>query len=1440
MPLSRLLRFPAAIALAFLAALVIFVPLDLVEQWTFAAAVIIAAVILAQAKGRRATIVLAAVAMLVSTRYIVWRTTQTLEFNTLPELLLGGGLYLAELYAWVIMGLGFLQTIWPLERKVVEVMGEPDQWPMVDVFIPTYNESLEIVKHTVFAAMDMDYPADRFRVFILDDGRRDEFRLFAKQAGCGYLTRSDNLHAKAGNLNAAMKKTDGELIAIFDCDHVPTRAFLQLSVGWFQRDPRLALMQTPHHFYSPDPVQRNLSTAEDLPGEGDLFYGPVQRGNDLWNATFFCGSCAIIRREALMQTNGFAGETVTEDAHTALKLQRMGWNTAYLDARLSAGLATERLVLHIGQRIRWARGMTQILRIDNPLRGPGLTWQQRLCYLNAMLHFQFPLPRIVFLTSPLAYLIAGQNIIHASALMIFAYALPHLVISMISSERLQGGDRRPFWGEIYETILAFHLVRPTVFTWFQPRKGKFNVTDKGGLLDRTYFDLDTVRPHMITIGLLVFGLLFGLAKYLLFPEIFAVQLSTLALNTAWATFSLIILLAAVSVAREKRQVREHIRVPTDMPVTIYFDDGHVVEGRTVDISLGGVSARLPAGFNLAGREVTDVSLPMGDEALTVPVETMRTDKNLTRLRFGELDQLLSRQLVRAVMGRADAWQREAPYPPTSTLRSLGDIVKVDFTTLRLIVGRKKAPPAATLAKAAAIALAVALGVLAAPQDAFAQPTQPAATASRATGPSASRSLRMTLKDLAVKQPVRLAGTRGEIGIPFGIAENEVVTKARFTLTFAYSPSLLQDLSQMVVLVNGETVDTVRLARSGSDGMTVTMDVQPALFLPGENRLNLRFLGHYTRDCEDPFHSSLWANVSNTRSFLDLQAQRLALPPDLAKLPRPFFEKASVLPLNLPFVFAGTPDDAELEAAASMASWFGSLASYRGFRFPVSFGSLPAGNAIVFMTPNRRVAGLDQAIDGPSVVVRANPRDPYGQLLVIMGRNTQELKQAAAGLPFATGLAGGGLASLDGIRIPGFAHYGAPRWLPTDRPIALGQLTEAYALQGQGLPPGPLTAEFRLAPDLFFWPKSGARLDLRYRYPTATWLDQRASRLDVSVNNQYLQTLPLSSSWWGQWWDNPGATSRTSAANLILPSYNLFGQNQLIFDYNLILANMQRCQGRVPDNVRVSILPTSEIDLSGAYHAMRMPDLSTFVGGGYPFTVQPDLAETAVILPGNAGQGTVEAFLMVMGRFGDSTGTPVTRADVMRQADAERLRAKDILVIGPAGLAGSSELFDGAPVRFDQDRLQVSEGGVIDRGMALFSDRDRDEPTAVNEVLYSTDHFLGMAGFQSPFDSDRSVVAVLATDTNELPGMITDLEDVDVIAGVQGDLSLVRGDGMTSFVVGPDYWVGELPWWVSIGHWFSRHPLLLALAGLIVALLVAGPIYAVLQRQQRKRLQNEEG
>jgi cellulose synthase (UDP-forming) len=1479
-------RLGAALFVLPLVALTVGVPLDARQQWQCAGVTMLGALVLGRGSGRKTTITLALLSVLVSTRYLVWRTTQTLSFGTPLEFVLGSTLYLAELYAWVILLLGVLQTSWPLVRPVVEIVGEPEAWPFVDVYVPTYNESLAIVRNTVFAAMDMDYPAGRFRVFILDDGRRPEFRAFARAAGCGYLTRDNNLHAKAGNLNAAMKITDGELIAIFDCDHVPTRAFLQLTVGWFQKDPRLAVLQTPHYFYSPDPIQRNLGTVKDMPGEGELFYGPVQQGNDLWNATFFCGSCAIIRRAALEETNGFAGETVTEDAHTALKLQRTGWNTAYINARLSAGLATERLVLHIGQRIRWARGMTQILRIDNPLRGPGLTWQQRFCYLTAMLHFQFPIPRIVFLTSPLAYLLFGQNIIHASASQIFAYAMPHLFCASAASKRMHGGDRHPFWGEVYETILAFHLVKPTVMTWFQPRKGKFNVTDKGDLLDQTFFDWAIVRPHLVCIGLIVGSVLLGFAKLVFFPQMFNIQLDSLVLNAAWATFSLIILLAAVSVARESRQARVDIRIPAELPIMIYCESGHVVAGTTINISMGGAAVSLPREVPVRDLKVTHITLAMGDETLAIPVETLRSIAGTSYLRFEPMSMVATRQLVRALMGRADAWQLAAPHKVVPGLRSISEIIKVDLATMkrilrinfaeqrqlraeRLQVEGKAAAEAvrvaeaereaaksgkSTMARAAAIALmAIGLGLVAQPRVVQAQAptaatTTPAGTplVDPAKAGTGVRHYHLSLKDLRVKTPIRLAGTRGEIGIPFGLRQNDVVTDAVLTVHLAWSPALLGDLSQLVVLVNGEVVQTVPLRPDDSGGQELKIAVNPALFLPGDNQLNFRLLGHYARDCEDPFHSSLWANISNTQSGLDLTVQSTAQTLDLARLPGPFFDKFDNSALKLPFVFAGKPDHGDLSAAASIASWFGSLASYRGYGFKPMIGQLPQGNAVVFLRSGAVLPGVDVPVNGPAATVVRNPADPSGTLLVLTGRNDDEIRLAAAALVSGHGMVGGAHMAFDGARIPSWPRYGAPRWISTDHPVRLGEIMPGYALQGMGLPPGPLSARFRVAPDLFFWPRDGGQVNLIYRFPTASWLDRKGSRLDVSLNGQYLRTLPLTENWW-QWLLDGGpfgtgsAHSSEGRSTVVLPRYALFGQNELVFDYNLILADKKKCTGTLPDNVRVALDPDSTIDLTQAWHALPMPNLATFAGAGYPFTVRPDLAETTVVIDASPSFEAIEAFLDVMGRMGDSTGVAATGVTVVSDIDPDQLHEQDILVIGGSALAANEALFGGSPVRFENGALRVNERSPLQYAEALLGGAEwHGSSEDAQSVVYAAKGFSGIVSFQSPFTAGRTVVALLADQPGTLPALVDGLNDEKTNAQVQGDLSVVTGDGMTSFAIQPTYWVGSLPLWMKLAYWFSQHPLLLALGVLVVAVVLSGPVYLYFSRQARRRLQGLDG
>ena len=538
-----------------------------------------------------------------------------------------------------------------------------------------------MVKPTVLAALAIDWPADKLNIYILDDGRRTEFEEFAKEVGVKHLTRPDNAHAKAGNINHALKVTSGEYIAVFDCDHIPTRTFLQVCMGWFGKDKKLVMLQTPHHFFSPDPFEKNLSTFRKVPNEGELFYGLVQDGNDLWNATFFCGSCAILERKALLEIGGIAVETVTEDAHTALKLHRLGYSTAYLAVPQAAGFATESLSGHVGQRIRWARGMAQIFRIDNPMLGPGLKLSQRLCYLNAMLHFFYGLPRLVFLTAPLAFMFFGAHVIFASAITIALYALPHLIHSSVTNSRMQGEFRHSFWAEVYESVLAWYILRPTLVAVINPKLGKFNVTAKGGLNKNSYFDWDISKPYIILLTLNLLGLIVGFVRLFIWDFD---EAGTVLLNLIWTVYNIIMLGASLSVANEARQVRATHRVQMKLQAALRFKSGRSKRCQTTDYSEGGVGVLLPTDILPAMGDDVQLTMYRGNSEYVFDAKiTLHSGRRLG-LKFSDMTIEQSANFVQCTFARADSWavwadKRERDTP----LRGLVEVFFLGLGGLRM-------------------------------------------------------------------------------------------------------------------------------------------------------------------------------------------------------------------------------------------------------------------------------------------------------------------------------------------------------------------------------------------------------------------------------------------------------------------------------------------------------------------------------------------------------------------------------------------------------------------------------------------------------------------------------------------------------------------------------------------------------------------------------------
>lgn len=659
-------RIAAMLATAGLFWLSMTLPLSLHWQIVYGSVVFAMSLYIRRYTGTMFTIMMIVFSINQSSRYLYWRFTETLDLNSWTDGVFGVILLLAETYAWIVLILGYVQTIWPLKRKPEPMPADLTLWPTVDILIPTYNEDLKVVRPTVLAALAIDWPREKLTICILDDGRRDEFREFANSVGVTYISRDNNLHAKAGNINAGLAKTSGEFVAIFDCDHIPARSFLQMTIGWFLRDPKMGMIQTPHHFLSPDPFERNLGTFRRVPNEGELFYGLIQDGNDLWNATFFCGSCAVLRRSILMEVGGVAIETVTEDAHTALKMHRRGYNTAYISVPQAAGLATESLSRHVGQRIRWARGMAQIFRLDNPLFGKGLSVMQRLCYSNAMLHFFYGLPRMVFLLAPLSYLFFEARIIHASAFAIAAYALPHLAHANVTNSRIQGAHRHSFWAELYEATLAWYIFRPTLIALINPKLGKFNVTAKGGLVEKNFLDWEIGAPYLIMLALNVAGLLIGIARLFWWN---AFETDTVILNLLWTIYNLIILGATIAVATETRQVRVNHRVNCNQKATLKLAGGRSVVCRASDYSEGGLGLQMPAAGMAPLNSQVRISLFMGDREYVFPARVISLRDTFVGVEFEGLDLQQQMNLVQCTLARADAWldwseHREVDHPLT--------------------------------------------------------------------------------------------------------------------------------------------------------------------------------------------------------------------------------------------------------------------------------------------------------------------------------------------------------------------------------------------------------------------------------------------------------------------------------------------------------------------------------------------------------------------------------------------------------------------------------------------------------------------------------------------------------------------------------------------------------------------------------------------------------
>jgi cellulose synthase (UDP-forming) len=480
----------------------------------------------------------------------------------------------------------------------------------VDVLVCTYDEGLDVLEATLLGCAGITYP---HVTWVLDDGRRESVRSLSERTGARYLTRADNRHAKAGNINHALEVVDAELLLVLDADHVPQPDILDATLGYFD-DPKMAVVQTPHDFGNHDSFQHFETGRHDQ----SMFFEVILPGKDRHNSVYWCGSAAVIRREALMEVGGVATETIAEDFHTTIKLHGHGWKSRYHGETLVQGLAPHDLSSYLLQRDRWARGNLAVFRTaENPLFTPNLSLAQRISYLSSLLAYFVPLQRLGLLTVLSVMLLSGQLPMHATLSGFLIFWLPWIVFDLAASTLLCRG-RATLWDGTYSLLLTLEIFSRATRVVIARTPSTFKVTPKDGIDDGGWHALRQL--HMVVgIGVVLVSALVlrGLAAVGVVPLPHLAG-PALAIGMALGVWELALMAAALSKVSRRRQLRHHYRTPTDMAA--FIEDTIV---RVVDLTPSGAGLLSPRSIEIGKLVDVVADLPMVDGG-TRPVRLQLT------------------------------------------------------------------------------------------------------------------------------------------------------------------------------------------------------------------------------------------------------------------------------------------------------------------------------------------------------------------------------------------------------------------------------------------------------------------------------------------------------------------------------------------------------------------------------------------------------------------------------------------------------------------------------------------------------------------------------------------------------------------------------------------------------------------------------------------------
>ena len=708
---------------------------------------------------------------------------------------------------------------------------------------------------------------------------------------------------------------------------------------------------------------------------------------------------------------------------------------------------------------------------------------------------------------------------------------------------------------------------------------------------------------------------------------------------------------------------------------------------------------------------------------------------------------------------------------------------------------------------------------AAPGNASAQNPQPGAQASASEADDDSTvpfQSTLTFDKLGAPSGVVLRAGQTDTGLDFTLPLDKVITSARLSLDVEVTDDMAKRGSHLEITLNGQPIGTLPLNNRGGP---VRYDLTlPFEYIGTANNFNFKVADDDEFSCMVDYTRRYMVSILPD-STLSLEGHRLEIGSDLSMFPMPFFDPYDVTKSDVKIVLPKQPDADSISAAAMLASWFGVRSDYRGVKFSASFGEVPSDNAIIIGRPGQKIGDITLPAQ-ESVSIIKHPISPAFKLVLICAKNRSRLRDAVFALTRgdipqnATAISDVKQASIKGRNA-----YDAPKWIPTDRKVYLSELLRpGQSLVSTGLWHPPLNLSFRAAPDLYQLYGEPVQIALDYNFPLENWIDEDHSWLNVVLSGNFLENVPVNKLGAVEsLWRLLGGDAREEHREIPVQPYMIYGDNNLSLYFDIKLKKGAPCSVLHDTNIKSALLDSSYIDLSNTDHFASLPNLSFFVGAGYPFTKFADFGQTVMLLPQSPSPSEVQTLLDLAARSGKATGWPVWSASV---------------IMGEEQLSGNAQLSN-------SDILAVS---TLTKALGrLLSGDWRPENVEATRYLRSNMLWRGFMSRISPWNDSRIVVIATASDDAQLRMISDDLDNDQVNRSIGGDLSIISGqDSVRSFSVGDRIYSGNVSSYFKLLFLLAKHEVWLAIAGFIAVAFAGYCISGCLRRRAKRRLAESMG